>query len=406
MALSTHVTLCGRLKNIVSDMAGHPSYRWHLDHPFGPAFYDARSSIRGWIAARSAIETVILRCGDRIDTAVRFVERKDVVNIFGSRYSCITGFQSSIPVGDWLGGAEAVTVTLYITFKNGEQKLESVALESTSALKRQKRARFMDLLICPGCRGSLQKRDTALECSACRLEYPVTKNAVDFLTPEVRGQFDITETENVSAWEYDPRVIELLEKNPDKLFLDCGAGLRKEHYPQVINYEIVDYSSTDILGVGERLPFRDQSLDGVISVGVLEHVKDPFLCAREIMRVLKSGGTLFCAVPFLQPLHAYPHHYYNMTLQGLVNLFNGMKIEEQCVPMTLHPIHAIKWILFQYALGLSEPERAQFENMRVKDFFPLPGKIPEHPVIPFVHHLDREKWSTIASGHCIVARKP
>jgi hypothetical protein len=26
-------------------------------------------------------------------------------------------------------------------------------------------------------------------------------------------------------------------------------------------------------------------------------------------------------VPFLQPLHGYPHHYYNMTGEGLRNLF-------------------------------------------------------------------------------------
>jgi SAM-dependent methyltransferase len=99
------------------------------------------------------------------------------------------------------------------------------------------------------------------------------------------------------------------------------AGLRDIYYDNVVNYEIVDYDTTDVIGPGERLPFRDGVFDAVISIAVLEHVRDPFACAAEIVRVLKPGGELVCSVPFLQPLHGYPHHYYNMTPQGLRALF-------------------------------------------------------------------------------------
>jgi len=88
------------------------------------------------------------------------------------------------------------------------------------------------------------------------------------------------------------------------LVLDCGAGFRDMYYPNVVNYEIVAYPTTDVLGVGEELPFKDNSFDVVISVAVLEHVRYPWRCADEIARVLKSGGTLVAMVPFLQPLHA------------------------------------------------------------------------------------------------------
>lgn len=55
--------------------------------------------------------------------------------------------------------------------------------------------------------------------------------------------------------------------------MDCGAGCRSDYYENVINYEIVSYDSTDVVGVGESLPFEDETFDAVLSCAVLEHVK-------------------------------------------------------------------------------------------------------------------------------------
>ena len=81
-----------------------------------------------------------------------------------------------------------------------------------------------------------------------------------------------------------------------------ARGRRAVYFDNVVNFEIVPYDTTDVRGVGEELPFRDASFDAVVSIAVLEHVKDPFRCAREIARVLKPGGELICAVPFLPAL--------------------------------------------------------------------------------------------------------
>lgn len=75
-------------------------------------------------------------------------------------------------------------------------------------------------------------------------------------------------------------------------------------------------------GVGEVLPFKNNSFDALISLAVLEHVKDPWRCVSEILRELKPGGEIICCVSFLQPFHGYPHYYYNMTAQGLKNIFD------------------------------------------------------------------------------------
>ncbi|MHB1326124.1 MAG: class I SAM-dependent methyltransferase [Thermoleophilia bacterium] len=147
--------------------------------------------------------------------------------------------------------------------------------------------------------------------------------------------------------------MEIVNKHKNGWVLDCGAGKRPIYFDNVVNFEIVSYDTTDARGVGEVLPFVDNAFDAVLSIAVLEHVKDTFLCAREIARVLKPGDDLMCCVPFLQPLHGYPHHYYNMTHQGLKNLFEDLvKIDRLDVYESVLPISSLTWIVRSWADGL------------------------------------------------------
>ncbi len=50
-------------------------------------------------------------------------------------------------------------------------------------------------------------------------------------------------------------------------------------------------------GLGEKMPFLDNSFDIVYSSNVLEHVKNPQKVIEESIRVLKSGGYMQCVVP-------------------------------------------------------------------------------------------------------------
>ena len=154
----------------------------------------------------------------------------------------------------------------------------------------------------------------------------------DVLTSELRASFGVIETDNVSANDYDGESLKVINSLSDGLILDCGAGSRPIYYDNVVNYEIVKYPSTDVVGVAEVLPFEDNSFDAVFSYAVLEHVKQPFLAAKEISRVLKPGGILRVVVPFLQPLHGFPSHFFNMTHFGLATLFEDeIKIDTQFV---------------------------------------------------------------------------
>jgi hypothetical protein len=76
----------------------------------------------------------------------------------------------------------------------------------------------------------------------------------DFLTEQLREEAHIQDTTAISANPYDENVLELIESMPHGLILDCGAGSRPRYFDNVVNFEIVNYESTDIIGVGERLP--------------------------------------------------------------------------------------------------------------------------------------------------------
>lgn len=60
-------------------------------------------------------------------------------------------------------------------------------------------------------------------------------------------------------------------------------------------------------GVGENLPFADETFDFVISLAVLEHVQNVHKVVEEAFRVLKPGGYVYFEVP--NNLFPFEGHY-------------------------------------------------------------------------------------------------
>lgn len=233
---------------------------------------------------------------------------------------------------------------------------------------------------------------------------PDEDGVFDFLTPEIRAAFGVVDTTNVSSNDYDAPSMALIHGLPDGLILDCGAGSRPIYHDNVVNYEIARYPSTDVLGVAEQLPFKDDSFDAVFSYAVLEHVKRPFMAAKEISRVLKPDGTLRVIVPFLQPLHGYPSHYFNMTQFGLRTLFeDDLEIGEQFVGRGLGPIWTMYTLIRAWHQGLPETMRKPFLDLKLKDLFVHPIHMLDKD---FVVSLSETANFEIASATGLVATKP
>ena len=137
----------------------------------------------------------------------------------------------------------------------------------------------------------------------------------------------------------------LHQLDPDANILDLGAGNRRRA-PNVINLEIEATPEVDIIADGHLLPFKDGTFDAVISEAVLEHVQSPNRVVSEIYRVLKPGGYICIAVPFLQGYHASPHDYQRWTLPGIAELCTAFsEIESRACA---GPTTALHWIFREY----------------------------------------------------------
>ena len=226
----------------------------------------------------------------------------------------------------------------------------------------------------------------------------------DFLSGPLRASAGVSSTSAVSSNRYDKHALSLIHSLPDGLILDCGAGRRGVYFPNVVNLEIADYDTTDVIGVGEELPFKDSSFDAVISIAVLEHVRNPFRCADEIVRVLKPGGRLICCAPFLQPYHGYPNHFFNMSHQGLRSLFeDDLQIDDHQVIGSMLPIWTLTWMINSWADGLEPAVRERFLSMQLKD---LVGPARSYLQEDFVQGLSPGKNFELASATLLFATKP
>lgn len=225
----------------------------------------------------------------------------------------------------------------------------------------------------------------------------------DFLSSEIRQKYGLNDSDNVSSHGYDSYALEIINSNQEGLVLDCGSGKRAEYLPNVVNFEIVPYPSTDVVGLGENLPFEDQSFDAVLSLNVLEHLKDPFQCARELGRVLKPGGKLYCVAAFLQPVHAFPDHYFNMTKEGMKLLFDeNFHIDEQKVIESGLPIFSLTWILQRWFHSLPDKHKEDFLQKKVSDLVRPPVEYLQEA---FVRDLPVEANEELASTTAIFAHK-
>jgi SAM-dependent methyltransferase len=387
------------------------TYQYFIENPkpLEPDAISEHSHPSVLFASIDPITKVRMVSGQLRENDVAFAARPDLASLQRNAvFRHHVSFRSKHTIRTWLAGKDENEIIVQVF--HGETVYDLVLIKvwknsTFREIKDRKFERFAGILACPYCKTGVRRLMKDFTCDACGRWYRHNGNAVDFLTTHLRSEFSITDTENVSDNGYDDRVTAAIEANPGKLFLDAGAGLKYRNYENVVHFEIVDYPSTDVLGVGEKLPFVNDSFDFVLSAVVLEHVKDPFACAREMVRVLRPGGELFCAAPFLQPRHGYPNHYYNMTREGLINLFDGLVVRAADVPNYLHPMAAITWILRCYAIGLPPELRGEFTAMKVEDVLKLfpPGNAWDHPLIT---RLSNDVREVIACGNFIHATKP
>lgn len=72
----------------------------------------------------------------------------------------------------------------------------------------------------------------------------------------------------------------------------------------------------------EKFPVADSSQDAALCFNLLEHISDEKNMLSEIRRILKEGGFLLGAVPFLFNVHPDPRDYRRFTEEALLKILS------------------------------------------------------------------------------------
>lgn len=190
---------------------------------------------------------------------------------------------------------------------------------------------------------------------------------------------------------YSPNIERWLDMIPSgEPILECGGGDRRRIQSAYVNFELLKLELADVYGDVHAMPFPDETFAATCSQAVFEHLSNPFAAARELVRVTRPGGLVITEVAFMQPLHAVPYHYFNMTTWGVQELFKDCEVLECDWFGELS--FTVDWMMRAAA---------------------LPGRVPADRLAGITSQLEaldaliaHEDLRSVASGVYLVARKP
>jgi ubiquinone/menaquinone biosynthesis C-methylase UbiE len=187
-----------------------------------------------------------------------------------------------------------------------------------------------DLWRCIACNGALAESGASLDCTSCGRGYPIRDGVVvvkDDQTDNnriVRDYYDGPLWPKFRFWEWltfvcnggerrsRNKILRHLPTSPGLKLLDVaiGDGVYLEWLPRDWEVVGIDISTVQlaacrrraagrnlplVLGEAEDLPFRDGRFDAVLSIGGFNYFNDPEGSLREMLRVVKPGGTIVVA---------------------------------------------------------------------------------------------------------------
>lgn len=187
---------------------------------------------------------------------------------------------------------------------------------------------------------------------------------------------------------------------PGSIVLNLGSGPKTvKQRPDIINVDLYAFNEVDIIADVTDLPLRDGSADFILNQAMLEHVTHPEDVVREMNRILRPGGELFCYLPFIVPFHAAPHDYFRWTESGLRVLFSQFGQIE--IGIGAGPTSGMLWVLQEWlAITFS------FGSQKLHDILFLALMVLFAPIKILDVFLTRHPCAAkIASGFYITARK-
>lgn len=177
--------------------------------------------------------------------------------------------------------------------------------------------------------------------------------------------------DNTRVGNYHPEAVRQLAR-PGVIGLDVGCGIRDRVFDNLVTQDIYPTPTATLVTQPEekKLPFPDGVFDVILLDSVLEHVPNPVAFLGEARRVLKKAGTILGDVPFLQPLHLAPHHYFNFTPYGLASVANqaGLDLDYARAEDHQRPEFSLEWLLRRTFEAVGEEEATRLRALSLGDF--------------------------------------
>jgi SAM-dependent methyltransferase len=85
--------------------------------------------------------------------------------------------------------------------------------------------------------------------------------------------------------------------------------MEEEGLAEFIRLDFDPQYELDVVADAQAMPFADGAVDRIRADSVLEHVPHPQLVLSECHRVLRPGGMVYIATPWVFNLHGYPDDY-------------------------------------------------------------------------------------------------
>ncbi|MBN8740556.1 MAG: hypothetical protein BGP24_21660 [Lysobacterales bacterium 69-70] len=226
---------------------------------------------------------------------------------------------------------------------------------------------ILPLLKCIACNGVELRLASEQEivCCGCGKSY-VVHNGTPIMLPRAEDGISFAD-EVVIGNPYTGQWRDVAQRAAPHPVLDFGSGNNPESAENIVKMDVFAMTHVDVVGSGEQLPFRDGVFAGVISGAVFEHVQQPFVCAENLYRAMKPGGEIYVETAFLQPYHAFPHHYFNMTTRGISKVMEAFELQKVGVHRWQGPMFTLEWVLRRWSEMLSPEDREAFSNATVAE---------------------------------------
>jgi uncharacterized protein YbaR (Trm112 family)/SAM-dependent methyltransferase len=180
-----------------------------------------------------------------------------------------------------------------------------------------------------------------LTCESCGRTYK-TQDGIPLFTPPPAGLVPSQKLERgpemgtpwrKANWRFIEKQISRLEA--EAAILDVGAG-RGDFAAALkgrksLAVEIYPYPEVDIVcDLTQVNPFCPGSFDAILLLNVMEHVYDTHTLLATLSDLLKPGGALLVAIPFMVKMHQVPVDYVRYTHYALERLGadHGLDAEE------------------------------------------------------------------------------